>query len=189
MRSVKTVCQTVILTMVVGLGGQALFIKSAFAADSQPAKLGLTASFANGAVIPKRYTGDGQDDSPALSWTKAPAGTVSIAVSCEDPDAPRGTWWHWILFNLDAQKTSLPEGLEKNARLAGGAMQGNNDFEKPGYNGPAPPPGSVHRYYYRVYALNTKLNLAAGANKDAFKAAIAGHILGYGEIMGTYSRK
>ncbi len=164
------------------------FLDVAAARAAEPVKLGLSTTFPNGAVIPKRYTGDGTDDSPALSWTQVPAGTASIAISCEDPDAPRGTWWHWILFNLDPKKTSLPEAVEKNARLAGGALQGNNDFEKPGYNGPAPPPGKVHRYFYRVYALDRQLNIGAGAKKDAFKAAIAGHILGYGETMGTYSR-
>ncbi|MBL8084401.1 MAG: YbhB/YbcL family Raf kinase inhibitor-like protein [Candidatus Obscuribacter sp.] len=152
-------------------------------------KLSLeTSAFKAGAAIPTRFTGDGADLSPELRWSAVPKGTVSIAVSCEDPDAPRGTWWHWILYNLPPSTQSLKEGLEKSGNLASGAMQGLNDFDKSGYNGPSPPPGSTHRYFFRVYALDSKLNLPAGAKKEAFSKALAGHILAFGEVMGTYKR-
>lgn len=152
-------------------------------------RLNLTTSaFAANAPIPARFTADGQDVSPELRWSAVPKGTVSVAVSCEDPDAPVGTWWHWMLYDLAPSTQALKEGVEKSYKTAS-FLQGKNDFDKAGYNGPSPPAGKPHRYYFRVYALDSRLPLSAGADKEQFKRAIAVHILAFGELMGTYQRK
>jgi Raf kinase inhibitor-like YbhB/YbcL family protein len=145
-------------------------------------------AFGAGAPVPKQYTGDGQDMSPALAWSKAPTGTQSLALLCEDPDAPRGTWYHWIMFNMPATLNGLGENVPKNETFKDGSTQGTNDFGKIGYNGPKPPPGSIHHYHFKIMALDTKLNLKPSARKDEILAAVKGHILGEGELIGTYQR-
>ena len=123
-------------------------------------------AFARGQPIPKQHTGDGRDSPPPLTWTEPPVGTKSFALICDDPDAPRGTWVHWVLFNLPADKHELDEGVRADATLASGARQGKNDFGKLGYGGPAPPRGKPHRYFFKLYALDTELTLQAGATKQ-----------------------
>jgi Raf kinase inhibitor-like YbhB/YbcL family protein len=145
-------------------------------------------AFSNGETIPKKFTCDGPDVSPQLSWKEAPAPTQSFALIMYDPDAPAGTWVHWVLYNLPANTRELPEGMEKQEQLATGALQGRNDFRKIGYGGPCPPPGTPHRYYFKLYALDTKLNLKAGATKPDLERAMKGHILGETELMGRYGR-
>ena len=145
--------------------------------------------FASGALIPTKFSGDGQDISPDLVWSKAPAQTKSIAITCTDPDAPSGTWWHWIVFNLPAETTQLRQGQAKGPTLVGGACQGTNDFGKTGYNGPAPPKGPIHHYHFTVYALDTKLTLRPGCSKAELTAALTGHVLASGEYIGTYVRR
>jgi Raf kinase inhibitor-like YbhB/YbcL family protein len=140
-------------------------------------------AFAEGQPIPQKYTGDGDDVSPPLTWSDPPAGTKSFALICDDPDAPRGTWVHWVLFNLPPTLRGLPEGAS-----AGAAIDGVSDFGEVGYGGPAPPKGKPHRYYFKVYALDTTLNLPAGASKADVMAACKGHVLSEGELMGTYQR-
>ncbi len=122
-------------------------------------------SFPANANIPRKFTCQGADVSPELSWQNLPAGTKSIALIADDPDAPAGTWTHWILFNLPPDVSSLPEGTPKDDQLPNGALQGRNDFRKVGYNGPCPPVGKPHRYFFKMYALDTRLNLSAGASK------------------------
>jgi len=141
-------------------------------------------AFQEGAVIPVVHTGDGQDRSPPLTWSGAPGAAKSFALVCDDPDAPRGTWVHWVLFNLPADQHELPAG----GPLPPGALQGKNDFGKLGYGGPAPPRGKPHRYYFRVYALDTILSLPEGATKPQLEQAMKGHILATGQLMGKYSR-
>src|SRR6266705_7165499 len=138
--------------------------------------------------IPKQYTGDGADRSPPLHWSEPPSGTKSIALICDDPDAPRGTWVHWVLYNLPATLTALPEDIPKTAALRelGGAWQGLNSGKRTGYNGPCPPPGGPHRYFFKLYALDGKLNLKAGATKADVEKAMQGHVLAQGELMGRY---
>lgn len=149
----------------------------------------LTSSaFAEGATIPRQHTGDGADTSPALQWSGAPAGTKSFALICDDPDAPRGTWVHWVLFNLPGDQQELPAGVPAEAELAGGARQGQNDFGNLGYGGPAPPPGQPHRYFFKLYALDTLLHLPAGATKQQLEQALKGHTLAQGQLMGKYQR-
>jgi Raf kinase inhibitor-like YbhB/YbcL family protein len=145
-------------------------------------------SFKNGGEIPKKYTCDGADVSPELSWTEPPSGTQSLALIADDPDAPAGTWTHWVLFNVPPATTHLAEGVNKVDELPGGACQGRNDFRKIGYNGPCPPPGKPHRYFFKLYALNTTLNLNAGSSKQELEQAMQGHITGKAELMGSYRR-
>lgn len=168
-----------------------LFISSSaspvpmFAADS----LRVTSSaFSQNSSIPKKYTGDGDDVSPPLSWTAGPPKTKSYALSCEDPDAPSGTWWHWILFNMSPGTTVLGEAVPKVAQMAQGVGQGANDFHKPGYNGPAPPAGKVHHYNFKVRALDTMLTIRPNCSKEAYEAAIKGHVLAEGQLTGVYQR-
>lgn len=147
-----------------------------------------SSSFPNGADIPKQFTCDGADVSPQLSWNDPPAGTKIFALLLDDPDAPVGNWNHWAAWNLPATVRSLPEGVAKTAHLPDGTEQGMNDFRKPGYNGPCPPPGKPHRYYFKLFALDTKLDLKAGAGKHDLERAMKGHILAQAEWMGRYKR-
>ncbi len=149
-----------------------------------------SAAFKDGAPIPAKYTCDGVDVSPPLAWSGAPAGTRSVALIADDPDAPGGTWVHWVLYNLPAEVSDLPENIAKVESLdLGGARQGRNDFRRPGYGGPCPPPGPAHRYFFKLYALDTRLELKAGAQKKDVEAALEGHALGSAQIMGTYARQ
>jgi Raf kinase inhibitor-like YbhB/YbcL family protein len=147
-----------------------------------------SASFSPGGSIPKKFTCDGPDTSPQLSWKDAPAQTQTFALIVDDPDAPVGTWVHWVLYNLPANSKELTEGVEKQEQLSNGALQGRNDFRKIGYGGPCPPPGNPHRYYFKLYALDSKLNLKAGATKAEVESAMKGHILGQTELIGRYGR-
>jgi Raf kinase inhibitor-like YbhB/YbcL family protein len=144
--------------------------------------------FTAGGNIPKQFTCDGADSSPALDWNAPPATTESFALIADDPDAPGGTWVHWVIFDLPAKLRGLPQNLPKNEQLADGSRQGRNDFKKIGYGGPCPPPGKPHRYFFKLYALDAKLSLKAGAAKKEVEQAMRGHILAQGEYMGRYSR-
>jgi hypothetical protein len=144
--------------------------------------------FANGAEIPKQFTCSGEDRSPELEWKGAPAGTRTFALIVDDPDAPVGTWVHWVIFNIPASAHGLHGGFEKKDQLADGTRQGQNDFRKIGYNGPCPPPGKPHRYFFKLYALNAELSLRPGATKGDLEQAMKGHILGQAEWMGRYQR-
>jgi Raf kinase inhibitor-like YbhB/YbcL family protein len=147
-----------------------------------------SSAFADGQSIPKKHTGDGVDVSPPLVWANAPPKTASFALLCDDPDAPRGDWVHWVLFDIPADRTSLDEGVPTDAALADGSVQGRNDFGNLGYGGPAPPRGKPHRYFFRLYALDTALALPAEATKAQLHAAIKGHLLAETQLMGTYQR-
>ena len=152
-------------------------------------KLNLTSSgFASGASIPNKFTCKGEDVSPALEWSGAPPKTVSFVIIMDDPDAPSGTWLHWVMWNVPATVNSLSEGVPKRGQLQDGASQGRNSFEKTGYNGPCPPPGQTHRYYFHVWALDSKLDLQPGAGRREVGGAAKGHILAHGEYMGTIHR-
>jgi len=144
-------------------------------------------AFQEGGMIPKKYTGDGNDVSPPLAWSAVLAGAKSLALISDDPDAPMGTWVHWVLYNLPPDTKELPERMPTDATLASGARNGKNDFRKLGYGGPLPPSGT-HRYYFKLYALDTMLNLPPGATKQQLLKAMEGHILGQGQLMGKYKR-
>jgi Raf kinase inhibitor-like YbhB/YbcL family protein len=139
-------------------------------------------AFNEGSTIPKKHTCDGQDISPQLSWSGVPEGTKSLALIVDDPDAPVGTFVHWVLYDIPADIRELPEGVQ------GVGVQGTNDFRRSGYNGPCPPRGPAHRYYFKVYALDTTLGLKAGARKADVEKAMQGHILAWGQLMGKYGR-
>jgi Raf kinase inhibitor-like YbhB/YbcL family protein len=144
--------------------------------------------FEDGGMIPAKYTADGQDISPPLTLTKVPEGVKSIALIADDPDAPGKTWVHWVMWNIPPEETSLEEGVPADKELPNGARQGKTDFGTIGYGGPAPPSG-VHRYFFKVYALDTMLDLSAGATKLELERAMEGHILSRRELMGRYTRE
>jgi hypothetical protein len=151
--------------------------------------LALTSSaFAAGAEIPRQYTCKGGEASPALQWSGAPARTASFALVVDDPDAPHGTWVHWVLWNLPANAHALPEGVPKRDQLDDGARQGRNSDRKIGYSGPCPPGGQTHRYFFRLYALDEKLDLAAGTNRADLDAAMKGHVLAQAEYLGNFRK-
>jgi len=144
-------------------------------------------AFEEGGMIPKKYTCDGEDASPPLSWTGVPEGTKALALICDDPDAPVGTWVHWVIFNIPPDTTGLSENIPPERVLESGARQGRNDFGNIGYGGPCPPRGT-HRYYFKLYALDKKVDLEPGATKDGLLKAMEGHILAEGRLMGRYKR-
>jgi len=145
-------------------------------------------AFDDGGLIPPKYTCDGADISPPLHWEDVPEGTKSIALICDDPDAPAGTWVHWVLFNLPAETRELAENIPPDRTLPNGARQGTSDFGRIGYGGPCPPSGT-HRYFFKIYALDTQIDLAAGAKKAQLLKAIEGHILEQGQLIGKYKRQ
>ena len=158
--------------------------------DSATSSLALSStSFRDGETIPARHTCDGENLSPSLGWTGVPVETRSFALICDDPDAPRGTWVHWLLWNLPADACELGVGMPPRPELPSGARQGINDSGDLGYGGPCPPPGSPHRYFFRLHALDTTLNLSPGVNRSDLEAAMEGHILARGTFMGTYQRR
>lgn len=144
--------------------------------------------FEDGDTLAATYTCDGEDISPDLSWDTVPAGTKSIALVMDDPDAPGKTWVHWVIYNIPANRTGLPGGVPKNKSLNDRSLQGKNDFGRIGYNGPCPPPGKPHRYFFKLYALDTILNLKSGAAKSQLESAMSGHVLAQGEMIGKYGR-
>lgn len=145
-------------------------------------------AFKHEALIPVKHTGDGPDVSPPLAWADPPEGTASFAIICDDPDAPMGTWVHWVIYNIPADARALPEGVPATEKLDLGAVQGKNDFGKIGYGGPAPPPGKPHRYFFKLYCLDAKLPPDPGATKQQLLATMAGHVLAQGTLMGRYER-
>jgi Raf kinase inhibitor-like YbhB/YbcL family protein len=146
-----------------------------------------SSAFSEGEMIPARYTCDGSDVSPDLSWSGVPKAAKSLALICDDPDAPMGTWVHWVLFNIPADAVGLPAEIASSAKLENGARHGTNDFRRLGYGGPCPP-GGTHRYFFKLYALDTELKLDSGITKAQLVEAIQGHILAEAQLMGKYKR-
>ncbi len=145
-------------------------------------------AFEPGKRIPTRYTCDGEDLSPPLSWKGIPEGTRSLVLVVEDPDAPRGTFVHWIIYDIPPDLPGLPEGVPRQRELENGALQGINDFGVIGYRGPCPPPGKPHRYFFILRALDTVLHLDPGTTRAELEEALKGHVLGETKLMGTYGR-
>jgi Raf kinase inhibitor-like YbhB/YbcL family protein len=146
-------------------------------------------AFTEGAAIPAKHTCDARDVSPPLKWTGVPAGAKSLALIVDDPDAPAGTWVHWVLYDLPASSSELAEDVPKSQYIAGGAKQGLNDFRHLGYGGPCPPQGKPHRYFFKLYALDAELDLKPGLTKKDLESAMEKHILAQAQLMGTYQRK
>jgi hypothetical protein len=162
---------------------------SGLAAKDASGKLELkTTAFPAGGTIPTQFTCSGANISPALSWTAPPPRTQSFALIVDDPDAPAGTWVHWVVYNLPALLRQLREHVPMGDAIARGGKQGLNDFPQNGYGGPCPPPGKPHRYFFRLYALDAMLDLRAPVHRKDVDAAMKGHILAQGEWMGTFGR-
>jgi hypothetical protein len=147
-----------------------------------------SAAFENGQSIPRKHTCDGPDLSPPLAWSGVPEGTHAMALIVDDPDAPTGTWVHWVLYDLPGETRSLSEGVLPTETLPRGGAQGRNDFGRIGYGGPCPPPGRPHRYFFKLYALDARVNLAPGAGKGSLLKAMEGHIKAEAQLMGIYAR-
>jgi Raf kinase inhibitor-like YbhB/YbcL family protein len=147
-----------------------------------------TADFPAGGAIPRTFTADGADLSPALGFEGAPAGTRAFALIVDDPDAPVGLWVHWVLYDLPAGCGGLAQNQPRSATLPGGARQGKNSWSRLGWNGPSPPPGRPHRYFFKLYALSSPLGLEPGATAKAVEAAMKGKVLAQAELMGSYGR-
>jgi len=146
-----------------------------------------SAAFTQGQPIPRKHGCDGQDASPPLDWGEPPEHTRSFALIADDPDAPGGTFVHWVVYNIPAASRSLPEGVPKVGKLADESVQGSNSWQRLGYGGPCPP-GGTHRYFFKLHALDTVLDLPSGASKQRLLEAMQGHVLGQAELMGTYRR-
>ena len=142
----------------------------------------------SGSRISREYTCDGRDISPPLRWDNAPSGTRSFALICDDPDAPMGTWVHWVIYNIPAGSSQLPEAVPTTEKLDSGAWQGTNDFGRFGYGGPCPPRGKPHRYFFHLYALDIELSGREGMTKKDLLAEMKSHILETAEFHGLYGR-
>jgi len=152
------------------------------------AKIEVTSTaFEPGAPIPKRYSRYGADVTPPLAWSGVPEGTKEIVLICDDPDAPVGTWVHWVFYGMPPGCTGLGEGFPRDKVLEDGSMQGKNSWGEIGYGGPQPPSGT-HRYFFRVYAADAPTGLKPGATKGEVLKALEGHVIGKGELMGTYAK-
>lgn len=147
-----------------------------------------SSAFDEGGTIPEEYTCDGENVSPEISWSGTPAETKSFALICDDPDAPAGTWVHWVIYNIPGSENGLHEGVSADKKLYNGTMQGLNSSGETGYDGPCPP-GGTHRYYFKLYALDTTLNIQGNVTKDVLLEAMKGHLLAQGQLMGKYTRK
>jgi Raf kinase inhibitor-like YbhB/YbcL family protein len=147
-----------------------------------------SSAFQNGEFIPAKYTCDGANISPPLSWSGIPEGTKTFALIADDPDAPGRTFVHWVIYNIPALQKELPEGVTPTRNIPEEVLMGTNDFGHIGYGGPCPPPGT-HRYFFKLYALNSAIHLEAGATKDQVLKAMEKHLLGQGELMGKYKRR
>ena len=147
-----------------------------------------SSAFEPGGPIPRKYTCEGPDVSPPLEWQHVPEGTKSLVLICDDPDAPMGTWVHWVIYNIPADKTSLPEAVKTDRIVLGDIRQGTNDFRRTGYGGPCPPAGKPHRYFFKLYALDVESSWEPGLTKAQVLKKMEGHVLGQAELMGTYQR-
>ncbi len=145
-------------------------------------------AFSEGGAIPRKYTCDGEDVSPPLNWSGVPEDAKSLVLIADDPDAPVGVWVHWVLYDIPPSLSGLPEGVAKTPTVQGVGTQGINDFRQIGYGGPCPPRGPAHRYFFKLYALDTLLNLKPGLRKGDIERAMKGHILAQAQCMGTYRR-
>jgi Raf kinase inhibitor-like YbhB/YbcL family protein len=159
--------------------------------DGRPAHAQLTVSspaIASGASIANDYACTGADRSPALKWSNAPQSTKSYAIIVDDPDAPGGTFIHWVAYNIPSQINSLPAGVPQTGEIAGGGRNGTNGFGHLGYNGPCPPPGKLHHYHFQVFALDSTLTPGDNPDADAVRSAMNGHVVATAELVGTFER-
>jgi len=146
-----------------------------------------SSAFADGSKIPEVYSCKGADVSPPLAWSGVPEGAASLALICDDPDAPMGTWVHWVYFDLPPHLEGLPQDVPAGENPEVGGVQGRNSWRRSDYGGPCPP-GGTHRYYFKLYALDVMLDLGPAANKRRVLKAMEGHILAEAQLMGTFSK-
>jgi Raf kinase inhibitor-like YbhB/YbcL family protein len=188
MRSTRSVYSALAAGMLLSICGGAGCHGAEAELGANAPRLQLTSpSFSDQGPIPAALTCDGGNRSPALAWSPPPGTARSLALTVTDPDAPIGTFTHWVLFNLPASSRSLPDGVPPEGRRADGSIQGNNDFGNPGYGGPCPPSG-VHHYVFVLYAVDTALSLAPGASRRELENALKGHVVARGKLVGTYHR-
>jgi Raf kinase inhibitor-like YbhB/YbcL family protein len=180
----KTVTLLLVLGIVTGCRGA----KGPELGAESPSILLTTAAFHDGDRIPGSYTCDGANTSPALTWSDPPSATKSFALVMDDPDAPMGSFVHWVIYNLPASTRTLPAAEPTQAQLSDGSLQGKNDFPGAGYGGPCPPGHSEHHYRFILYAVDTVLPLPSGATKEQVEDALKGHIVARGKLVGRYSR-
>lgn len=187
-----TVLMVAVLQALLGCScGEATVAEEERPVQKEGAKMPLkltSPAFKEGEPIPKKYTGEGLDLSPPLQWIEAPGSAKSFALICDDPDAPMGTWVHWVIYNIPAEAKGLPEAVPVKEELPDGTRQGKNDFRKIGYGGPMPPPGKIHHYYFNLYALDTIVDLPKPGTKADLLKAMRGHIVGEAKLVGTYKR-
>lgn len=146
-------------------------------------------AFKYGEFIPVKYTCEGKDISPPLAWKNIPEGTKGVVLICDDPDAPGGTWVHWVIYNIPPDLKELKEGIPPEKELRNGIMQGRNSWDRIGYGGPCPPPGhGVHRYFFKIYAIDKVLEFSPGMTKEEILKIIKGHIIAEGKLMGKFKR-
>lgn len=181
------ICVPVLISVTVALAGRRVKASPPGARTKASFKIWTTA-FAPGGTIPKLYTCEGKDVSPPLAWTAPPAGTRSLVLMLLDPDAPGGTWTHWLVYNLPGTAGSLAANVPKAATLPDGAHQGRNDFGNLGFGGPCPPPGKPHHYVFHLLALNVALDLPPGETRHNLEQAIQGHILAQAQLTGRFGR-
>lgn len=167
-------------------GKQARTPESATGAETGGLTL-TSPAFAEGEMIPRAFTCDGEDRSPALDWSGVPSGTAALALICDDPDAPNGDWVHWVVYDLPAEARGLPEGVEPVERPAQGGVHGQNSWGRLGYGGPCPPSGT-HRYFFKLVALDAPLALGPGADKAEVLKAMEGHVVAEARLLGRYRR-
>jgi Raf kinase inhibitor-like YbhB/YbcL family protein len=162
---------------------------NAFSANKGGGRMEITSSvFTEGGMIPAKYTCDGQNISPPLAWKDAPSGTKSFTLVCDDPDAPMGTWVHWVIYNIPPNIAKLDENVKPEKECSNGMRQGSNSWPKIGYGGPCPPSGA-HRYYFKLYALDSVLDIKPGAARELVLQVIKGHVLAETQLMGKYQRQ
>lgn len=157
------------------------------AVQAGPSMQVTSSSFSDGALIPARFTCDGDNLSPDLAWSGAPTATKAFALILHDPDAPVD-FTHWLVYNIPADVRQVAEGASNRGAMPPGSSEGKNDFARMGYGGPCPPPGKAHHYLFRVLALDSNLGLPGGASREQFDSATEGHIVSQGQIVGLYQR-
>jgi Raf kinase inhibitor-like YbhB/YbcL family protein len=188
---VNTACAALgaLLALAAGLVFPALLGPNAPQKEVNMASMTISSpAFKDGDTIPRKFSCDGDNGSPALSWSGIPGGARSLALIADDPDAPLGTFTHWVIYNLPPSLTGLPEGVAKTVQVTGGGTQGSNGASQTGYIGPCPPPGKAHRYFFKLYALDLEPALAPGLSAVKLQQAMQGHILAQGQWMGKYQR-
>ena len=190
-RTIQVLCFLLIALALPSCGGRSQVVSTptpANSATNDKAEIKLTsAAFNDDQPMPRAYTCDGINISPPLEWNGVPKTAKTVAIVCDDPDAPGGTWVHWVVYNLPADNIGLVENLPATENLKAGGFQGQSDFGKIGYGGPCPPSGT-HHYFFRIYALDGELPLKAGATKAELMKAMEGHVLLQGQLIGTYRR-